>query len=93
MTGKFIANKNYILRDIAGEAILVSVGEEIADFCGVVNLNASARTLWVALQEEVTKEELVEKFVEEFEIPKEEAMEDVEAALQIMLERRLIYHV
>lgn len=93
MSEKFIANKNYILRDIAGEAILVSVGEEIADFCGVVNLNASARTLWVALQEEVTKEELVEKLVEEFEISKERATEDVETSLQVMLERRLIHHV
>lgn len=90
MGKRFIANKNYILREIAGESVLVSVGEEIADFCGIVNLNASARTLWEALQEGATKEELAQILKENFEVTEEKALEDVEACIQILQERGLV---
>lgn len=93
MGATYVANKNYILREIAGEAILVSVGEQIADFCGIVNLNASAKILWETLQREVTKEELVETFIREFQVSKEKALEDIEISLQIMMERGLVANV
>lgn len=93
MKERYTANNNYILREIAGEAILVSVGEEIADFCGIVKLNAAARVLWEVLQREVTKEELVSELMEQFEVSEERAEEDAEVSLQMMLARRLIHYV
>ena len=45
----YTASPNYILRDIAGESILVSIGQGVADFCGVVVLNESAKILWTTL--------------------------------------------
>lgn len=92
MSERYIANKNYILRGIAGEAVLVSIGEQIADFCGIVNLNASARVLWEMLQKEVTKEELVEAFVRKFEVSEVKALEDIEVSLDLMMERGLVAH-
>lgn len=90
---KFTANKNYILREIAGESVLVSVGEEIADFCGIVNLNHSARCLWDILQGKVTKEELVKALVYKFEVSEETAQKDVENTLNILQERGLVKNV
>lgn len=93
MKEKFIANKNYVLREIAGQSVLVSIGEEITDFCGIVSLNESARVLWDALQEEVTICHLVKIFLETFGIPEEKAQEDIEKTIQMMRERRLITNV
>ena len=40
---KYIAKNRCVLREVAGESILVSVGDGAADFCGIVKLNASAK--------------------------------------------------
>lgn len=90
---RFIANKNYILREIAGEAVLVSVGTEIVDFCGVVNLNSSARILWERLQEGATKEELIQLLKDKFRVTEEKVLEDVDTTIQLLLERGLITDV
>lgn len=78
------------MREIAGEAILVSVGEEIADFCGIVNLNASAKVLWKALQEPATADGIVQNFMETFEISEKKAREDVENTLRLLREHGMV---
>ena len=90
MEQRFIANKNYILRKIAGKYVLVSVGEASADFRGVVTLNDSAKILWSTLQEGAAKEDLVAALKEAFFVTEEQAKEDVERSLEILLERGMI---
>lgn len=84
------SNPNYVLREIVGEAILVSVGEGVADFCGIVKLNESAKVLWNALQKGATKEKLVQALVDTFSIERIRAEEDVEKTLGLLKQRELI---
>lgn len=86
------ANPNYILREIAGEAVLVAIGAEIADFCGIVTLNTSAKVIWKALEQGATKQQLVQKLLETFELTEERAEEDVEKVLQLLQEHGMIDH-
>lgn len=88
---KYRANVNYILRDIAGEQILVSVGSGIADFCGIVALNRSAGVLWGGLQQGATKAELTRLLTERFSVSAEQAAADVEKTLQLLLARGMVY--
>lgn len=89
-SGRFIVNENYILRDIAGQSVLVSIGSEIADFCGVINLNATAKELWTVLQDGATKEELVKTLTDKFSVSDEQADEDVTKTLLMLIERGMI---
>lgn len=84
------SSPNYILRKIAGESVLVSVGDGIADFCGIVNLNASARILWEALQRGATKDELNEELQKHFPVSEERAAEDVEKTLTFLEEKGMV---
>ena len=86
---KYFANSNYILREIAGENILVSVGVGIADFCGIVNLNVSAKVIWDALQQGATKDELAQELKDRFSISEERASEDIDKTLKLLLERKM----
>lgn len=90
---RLITNKNYIMREIAGVPLLISVGQEIADFCGIINLNESARILWEALEKGATREELVEKLKGAYDISTERAGQDVDSTLKILLERGMIAYV
>lgn len=89
-TKKYKASDKYVLRVIAGEAVLVSVGEGVADFCGIVTLNGSAKVLWKALSEPHTEDELVRALCESFSIPEETAHTDVRQSLSMLTERGMV---
>lgn len=87
---RFRASTNYVLREIAGESVLVSIGSGVADFCGVVVLNPSAKVLWQKLQQGADRAELVQALQVQFDVPEEKASEDVEQALSLLKERGMI---
>ena len=74
---RFKANSNYIFRNIAGKCILISIGENIADFNGCIELNATAAFLWQQLGECKTVPELVTALRAEFDVNADEAEADV----------------
>lgn len=86
----YTVNPDYILRDIAGESVLVSVGSGVADFCGIVNLNPAARVLWMRLENGATEKELVRELLDKFYVTEEKAAADVRKTLQLLEERGLI---
>lgn len=86
----YYSNPNYVLREIAGEAVLVSIGEGIADFSGIITLNLSAKILWETIKKGATKEKLVENLKNYFQISDEQATEDVEKSLKLLEEKGLV---
>lgn len=87
---RYSASSDYILREISGETVLVSVGNGIADFCGIVRLNQSAKLLWQTLQKGAGKEELTAVLTEAFAVTREQAAEDVDNVLRMLLDRGMI---
>lgn len=84
------ASPNYILREIVGEWVLVSVGQGVADFCGIVKLNPSAKVLWETLQAGATKEDLVGALMDTFSVSQEQAEADVAQTLELLQQREMV---
>ncbi|MGM9630815.1 PqqD family protein [Butyricicoccus sp.] len=78
------ATKDMILREVAGEHILVPTGEAAIQFQGVITLNDSGLLLWNRLQEDCTEAQLVDAVLEEYEIDAETAAADVRKFLEQM---------
>lgn len=70
-------NKDFILRNIAGESILVATGSATQYFNGMITLNEVATFILENIDECEKEEVLVEKVLEEFEIDEETAISDV----------------
>lgn len=83
-------NTDFMLRDIAGEVILVPTGAATAQFNGMITLNEVAAFIWKNLDEAESKEDLVNKILEEFEIDKETATRDVEGFVGALYEHGLV---
>lgn len=76
-------SENYILREIAGEYIVVPTGSAAMDFKGLITLNDTGVFLWKLLQEDdQTKGSLLDALCEEYEVVREEAKADIEEFLQ-----------
>ncbi len=71
--------ENFILRTIAGEDMLIPLGETSADLSGIVTLNGTAAVIWKALTENCTKAHAVDVVLQTYEIDRETAQTDVDA--------------
>lgn len=69
--------KSFVLREIAGEYIIVPTGNTALEFNGLISVNEVGKFLWDLLQCEVTEEEMVRKTLEEYEIDRETVEQDV----------------
>lgn len=71
-----------MLREIAGETLLIPLGAAATRVHGMVALSESGVLLWRRLQNDCTEEDLVEVILAEYEIDRDTAGKDVQAFLQ-----------
>ena len=71
-------SENYIMRQIAGEYIIVPTGRAAMDFKGLISLNEVGAFLWRLMQEkEQTMGGLLDAVCEEYETDREQAEKDI----------------
>ena len=68
--------KQFIVRKIAGETVLVPFGETSQEFNGLITLNDVAAFIWENIENVETEEEMAKLLLEEFEVDEELAMRD-----------------
>ena len=61
-------DKEFILREIAGDYIIIPAGKTVLDFNGLITVNEVGVSLWNMLQNEVTFEELVQGILDEYDV-------------------------
>ena len=79
-----------VLREIAGESLLIPVGQTALKIHGMITLSESGLLLWKRLQTECTEDELVEALLTEYQVDRESAAADVKAFVKKMREANLI---
>lgn len=52
-------NENFVLKSIAGEAVVMPVGEAVNKINGMIKLNPTAEIIWKALEQETTLEDVI----------------------------------
>lgn len=70
--------QGFMLREVAGNFVVVAVGEASKKFNGVINLNESGAFLWKQLISETTMDKLLEALLNEYEVSEEVAKNDIE---------------
>lgn len=78
--------KRFVLRKVAGENILVPVGNTALTFNGLVTLNESGAFLWERMQENRSREELVREVLKEYDVSEEQARADIGQFLTYLTE-------
>lgn len=73
--------KGYVLKEIAGNNIVVEVGGKVS-FNGMITLNDTGAFLWRKLEKGADKESLVAALLDEYDVSPEKASEDVALFLQ-----------
>ena len=80
----------YIMRNIAGDDVLVPIGKTVTDFNGLIILNEMAKFIWEKMIEVESEEELLNCILDEYEVEKYVAKADLDEFLNILKENNII---
>lgn len=77
--------ENYVMREVAGQAIVIAVGEESKKFKGMINLNRTGKDVWTGLEKGLNLAEIVKKKADDYEVDENTAMQDIESMVNRLL--------
>lgn len=78
--------KGFVLREVAGQNMVIATGEASRDFHGMIKLNNTGKEIWQGLQEGLTIDEIAKGLQEKYQIDGEKAKEDTQEFISKMLE-------
>ncbi len=76
------AKSGFILRELAGEYVLAPAGDRLREYRDVVLMNELSAFLWQRLREGATRGQLLDAVLSAYEVEKETAEHDLDAALE-----------
>ena len=78
------AKPGFVVRNIADEFILMPTGDNIGKFNGTVLLNEVSAFVWEKLQNPLSKEDLLEAVLDEYEVSRDTAAKDLDNLLETL---------
>lgn len=78
--------EGFVLREVAGQVIVIATGEASKNFHGMIKLNATGKDIWVGLQNGLTEAEIVADLQKKYQIEKEQLEQDVKEFFAQMTE-------
>lgn len=80
----------FILREVAGETILVPVGSTARKFNGIITLEPVGTLIWKGLEAGKDRDTILEDILEHFEVERQEAADDLDAFLQQLRDQQFL---
>ena len=77
-------DKQFILRMIAGDYVIIPTGKTALEFNGMITVNEQGAFLWKQLSDDITEEQLVDALLNEYDVDRQTAQEDVAEFLQVL---------
>lgn len=85
--------KEFVLREIAGDYVIIPTGQTVLYFNGLITVNEIGAFLWNLLQDEVTVEDLVKSVLNEYDVDEVTAREDIQEFLDTLVNGGILEEV
>lgn len=82
-------NEGFMLREVAGNFVVVPVGKASENFRGVINLNEIGAFIWRKIEAGLEESEIANALTEEYNVSLEQAKEDVNKFINKLVEAKL----
>lgn len=82
--------EGFMLREVAGNYIVVPVGLKTIDFNGMINLNKTGAYLWEELSKGITFEALLDNMIEKYQVSKDIAESDLNEFIAKLKEKNIL---
>ena len=86
-------NSDYVLREIAGEPILVPTGMASQKINGMIRLTETAAFIWKQIDNSTNLEDIVKKVIQEYDVSEESAGRDVRGFMYELYIRDMVLDI
>lgn len=86
-------NKEYMLREIAGETVLVPTGSASQKLNGMIQLTESVAYIWKQVDTAADLEEIVARVQDEYEVDEDTARRDIYGFLRELYVRGIVQDI
>ena len=80
----------FVVREIAGQHVVVALGEAGKIFNGIIKLNETGRAIWDMLSVGAEREEIIAGLLEIYEVDRSVLERDCDAFLDILREKNIL---
>lgn len=80
----------FVLKKVADSYVVVPVGENVVDFTSMITINESGEFIWRQLLEDTDTETVAAALCAEYEVDRETALKDVEAFVNILMDKKVL---
>ena len=77
--------KGFVIREIAGQSVVIAVGSASKIFNGIIKLNETGKLIWTKLAEGADREETVAALLEEYEVDRATVEKDYDNFVNTLL--------
>lgn len=78
--------KGFVIQQVGGQWVAVATGSAAVEFSGIVKLNDTAAIAWKGVEEGLSREQIVARVVESYDVDEQQACNDVDAFLQALVQ-------
>ena len=73
--------KDFILREIVGDIVLVPINKSTSKFDGLITMNEIGKFIWENIESAKDEEELLQRILDEYEVERDVAKADLDEFL------------
>lgn len=85
-------DKSFILREIAGDFIIVPTGKTVLNFNGLITVNEIGAFLWELLQEDTTEDKMLEAVLDDYDVDEKTARTDIQEYIKKLEKNGILEH-
>ena len=74
----------FVMREVAGQYVVIAIGEASKTFHGMIKLNSTGKDIWEALQDGLNEEQIALRLQEKYQVELEQVQQDVGEFLNSM---------
>lgn len=76
--------KEFVLREIAGDYVIIPMGKTTLSLNGLITVNEVGASVWKLLQSDRSLDDLVQGILEEYDVEEDVAREDIQEFLDTL---------
>ena len=82
--------KDFILREIMGDVVLVPINQSTSQFNGLITVNELGKFIWENIEKVQDENDLLQLILDEYEVDRDVAKKDLDEFLQVLKDMDII---
>jgi hypothetical protein len=80
----------FVVREIAGQSVVVALGAASKSFNGIIKLNETGRVMWDMLAQGTEKDDVVNKILSEYDVDRATVEKDFDSFVTTLKENNIL---